>query len=201
MARSPKPPKSHTISVQTIFCPGCISGDLPTCPAKVSGVDQARLSQRRLLGQGHVGCSMTTGLAPAYLTIRSCGVVPCRPCLPSGRPSLDPSGTGGEAQGVVAEWAPGPRHPLTGSHTQLQRSCALRELPSGRAPPSGTPRGYLMPPGGRSWFLPLALGIGQGRGVLPTLQMKKQAQRGKDTGPRLHSVVLGQLSNQVSRTP
>ena len=124
MARSPKPPKSHTISVQTIFCPGCISGDLPTCPAKVSGVDQARLSQRRLLGQGCAGCSMTTGLAPAYLTIRSCGVVPCRPCLPSGRPSLDPSGTGGEAQGVVAEWAPGPRHPSHGlPHPATKELC------------------------------------------------------------------------------
>lgn len=77
-------------------------------PIKASVGDQARLSRRRTLAQGWAGQNVAMGPVPAYLTIHSCGVAPCRPCLPSGRPSLDPSGTGGEAQGVVAEWAPGP---------------------------------------------------------------------------------------------
>lgn len=40
----------------------------------------------KAVGQGQAG-------QQAHLAIRSCGVAPCRPCLPSGRPSLDPLGT------------------------------------------------------------------------------------------------------------
>lgn len=41
------------------------------------------------------GLSMTV---PTYLRIHSCGVAPCRPCLPLDHPSQDPLGTEGEAQ-------------------------------------------------------------------------------------------------------
>lgn len=192
VARSPNPAESHVISAQRIFGPGRISVDLPLSPAKVSGVDQAWLSHRRLLGQGRVGCGMTPGPAPAYLTIRSCGVAPCRPCLPSGRPSLDPSGTGGEAQGVSGPQAL--RAPLTGSHAQLPTSCAL-----GR-PPSGTRR-WPTPPEAGAGASPWPLDLGRAGGILFMHQIRKQTQRGKDTGPRLRSAAPGQLSNHVSWTP
>ena len=97
---TPPAPKSHTASVPTVFCPAWISEDLTMGPAKVLG-NQAWQSQRQSRGQGRAGGGVATGWAPTYLTIRSCGVAPCRPCLPSGRRSLDPSGTGGEAQGMV----------------------------------------------------------------------------------------------------
>lgn len=55
----------------------------------------------------------------AHLRIRSCGVAPCRPCLPSGLLSLDPSETEKEAECVVAKWATALWATLTGSQAQL----------------------------------------------------------------------------------
>lgn len=164
-SETPPPPKSHTASVPTIFCPAWISEDLTTGPVKVLG-NQAWRSQRQSRGQGRAGGSVATGWAPTYLTIRSCGVAPCRPCLPSGRRSLDPSGTGGEAQGMVVEWAPGPLQGSLGLPHPAPKSCALRELPlwwgpSARPPkvPDTTKRPQLA--------LSSALGAVQGRGAQP----------------------------------
>lgn len=131
---------------------------------------------------------MTTGPAPAYLTIRSCGAAPCRPCLPSGRLSLDPSGTGGEAQGVVAEWAPGPLQLSPGlPHPAAKELCpqgaSILARPSAGAGPSpGPPE------------------LCRAEVLHPTHQMRTQTQRRKDTGPGPHSVAPGQLSNQVAWT-
>lgn len=179
--RPPNPPKSHITSVQRIFCSGWTSGDLPTSPAKAGGGDQAWLSRRRLLGQDWAGCSVTTGPAPAYLTIHSCGGAPCRPCLPSGRPSLDPSGTEGEAQGMVAEWAPGP---LQCSHAPAP-SCK-KAVPSGSIHSGGAP---LSGPSARHMEVLVGAGpsprpseLWRAEVLSPTHQMRKQTQRGKDAG-------------------
>lgn len=73
--------------------------------------------QRRLPGK--------SGRVLTYLTSRSCGVAPCRPCPPSGRPSLDPSGTVGEAQSVSPERA---RSNPRGAPHAVARKCGPREL-------------------------------------------------------------------------
>ena len=78
--------------------------------------------QRRLPGK--------SGRVLTYLTSRSCGVAPCRPCPPSGHPSLDPSGTVGEAQSVSPEWAR--RKPRGAPHPAAQKR-GRRELPPWRS--------------------------------------------------------------------
>lgn len=81
-------------------------------------------AERSLLAKGQ----QDPGASLAYLMIRSCGVAPCRPCLPSGRPSRDPLGTEEETQSMAPEWAAALCVPLVGSQAQLQQSPALGEL-------------------------------------------------------------------------
>ena len=78
--------------------------------------------QRRLPGK--------SGRVLTYLTSRSCGVAPCRPCPPSGRPSLDPLGTVGEAQSVAPERA---HHDPRRAPYPATRKCGPRELPPWRS--------------------------------------------------------------------
>lgn len=81
-------------------------------------------AERSLLARGQ----QDPGALLAYLMIRSCGVAPCRPYLPSGRPSLGPLGTEEKTQSMVPEWATALCVLLVGSQAQLQQSPALREL-------------------------------------------------------------------------
>lgn len=91
-------------------------------------------AERNLLGRGQ----QDPGALLAYLMIRSCGVAPCRPCLPSGRPSLDPLGTEEKTQSMVPERAAALYAHLVGSQAQLQQSPALGSFRCGGAPLSHT---------------------------------------------------------------
>lgn len=124
--------------------------------------------QRRLPGK--------SGRVLTYLTSRSCGVAPCRPCPPLGRPSLDPSGTVGEAQSVSPEQAR--RNPHGAPHA-VARKCGPQELlawRSGSQAHSGIEHQEAR--GGAS---PKPSDCA---GQRPTHHGRKQTRRGGGAGPR-----------------
>lgn len=80
-------------------------------------------------------------------------------------------------------WAPAP---------SCQRAVPSGSFHCGGAPLPGPPR-YLTPPRGHSWPSPRPLELYRAEALSPMHQMRKQTERGKDAGPRSHTVIRGQV--------
>lgn len=132
------------------------------------------------------------GPTQAHLAIRSCGVAPCRPCLPSGRPSLDPSGTGEKHRARRLSRTGSPPH-------------CTRALPSGSFHSGGSSLTHTQAfNAGRLELVSPHLRpseLCRAEVPIPMHHTRKQTQRGKGIGQRPPSATQRQLSNQASQIP